>query len=136
MNRIGSLLEAARGWLSDVLECLPWQDVIRRHDLPNALFYLDPPYHGGETDYGRGMFDRSGFDQMAEMLRAISGAFVLSINATSETEEFFAGFEIERVSVAYTFSKDAAKQSPELIVSNRKPVRIPEKRPLGIRQNH
>jgi DNA adenine methylase len=121
LSRIGPLLDAAHDRLSGVvLECLPWQEVVARYDSPGALFYLDPPYHGGEADYGKGMFDRAEFDLMAETLRDLSGAFILSINSTPETEEIFAGFEIERVSVTYTISRDTAKQSPELIVSNRK----------------
>jgi len=41
-----------------VIECLPWQEVIRRYDRPETLFYLDPPYWGCENDYAAA-FDRS-----------------------------------------------------------------------------
>jgi site-specific DNA-adenine methylase len=36
-----------------VIECLPWEDFIERFDSRGTLFYLDPPYWGSETDYGR-----------------------------------------------------------------------------------
>ena len=39
------LLEAPHERLASVvIECLPWQDVIRRYDRAKTLFYLDPPY--------------------------------------------------------------------------------------------
>lgn len=31
--------------------------MIKRYDSAGALFYLDPPYFGGEDDYGKGLFD-------------------------------------------------------------------------------
>jgi len=34
-------------------EQLDWPEFIRRYDRPETLFYLDPPYFGGEADYGR-----------------------------------------------------------------------------------
>lgn len=37
-----------------VVEQLPYADLIRRYDGPDVLFYLDPPYVGGEDDYGPG----------------------------------------------------------------------------------
>jgi len=121
LNRIAPLLDAAHDRLSGVvLECLPWDQVVTRYDSAGALFYLDPPYHGGETDHGKGMFEEADFLRMADMLAEISGAFILSINATPEMEDIFGRFHCDRVSVTYTVSKGAAKQSPELIVSNRK----------------
>ena len=35
-----------------VVEQLGYADFIRRYDRDGALFYLDPPYWGCETDYG------------------------------------------------------------------------------------
>src|SRR5438094_9689206 len=35
-----------------VIECLPWAELLDRHDRPGTLYYLDPPYWGCEADYG------------------------------------------------------------------------------------
>jgi len=41
---------------------------IRRYDRPGTLFYLDPPYHGSEADYGRELFGRADFELAEQRL--------------------------------------------------------------------
>lgn len=79
------------------IENLDYADFVDRYDRPETLFYLDPPYHGGENDYGKGLFDRADFERMAKQLTDIDGAFLLSINDVPEIRETFAGFHIEEV---------------------------------------
>ena len=53
------MLEAVHDRLAPVhIERLPYAELIRRYDRPEALFYLDPPYWGCEDDYGAGVFSR------------------------------------------------------------------------------
>ncbi|WP_408636024.1 hypothetical protein [Pseudophaeobacter flagellatus] len=66
--------------------------MIRRYDGSKTLFYLDPPYWGGESDYGKGLFERSALQAMGEQLAEIRGKFILSINDRPEIRELFAGF--------------------------------------------
>ncbi len=56
--RIEEDLSAAHLRLSRVqIERKPYQDFIRRYDKgEDVFFYLDPPYHGCEDYYGKGMF--------------------------------------------------------------------------------
>ncbi|TMV80463.1 DNA adenine methylase, partial [Thioclava sp. BHET1] len=85
LARLEPLLDAAHERLEGVVfERLDWAELIPRYDTPETLFYLDPPYFGGESDYGKGMFDRGQFDKMAEVLRGIKGAFILSLNDRPE----------------------------------------------------
>ena len=120
LARLEIVLEEARERLDGVvLENLDWAEVIRRYDHKGALFYLDPPYFGGEDDYGKGLFDRAQFGRMAEILRSIEGAFLLSINDTPEIREAFAGFHLEERRLNYSVSAAGSTQARELIVSNR-----------------
>lgn len=119
VTKLGPMIEAAHERLAGVvIERLPWADFVARYDRAGTLFYLDPPYHGCEGDYGKGMFGREEFEQMAEQLRGIEGRFILSINDRPEVRRIFAGFEIEEVGVRYTVGGSAcAQQARELIIS-------------------
>jgi len=121
LSRLEPILEAAHERLESVVfECLNWSDVLDRYDGPDTLFYLDPPYLGGEADYGRNMFGRGDFSQLAEHLRRVKGAFVFSINDHPEIRDLFSDFEIDEVRLAYSISRaGSGAKSSELIVSNR-----------------
>ena len=102
-----------------VIECLPWQAVIERYDTPSTLFYLDPPYYGTEGYY-KAEFGRPEFAEMADRLRCLKGKFILSLNDCPEVRELFAEFDVEKVDVSYSLSKqvDARGQRGELLISN------------------
>lgn len=104
-----------------VIECLPYAEFIRRYDRPGALFYLDPPYHGCEDDYGKGMFSAEDHARLAQLLRTIKGRFVLSINDAAEIRALYRGWaRISVVSTTYTVAgKNRAKRVRELIISDR-----------------
>jgi DNA adenine methylase len=120
LTKLEPLLDAAHSRLDGVVfENLNWADVLARYDSPSALFYLDPPYWGGEDDYGKGMFDRDQFALIADALGSIEGAFVLSINDRPEVRELFAAFNFREVSLKYTVAAGDAKQANELIITNR-----------------
>jgi len=101
-----------------VIECLPYQDLIKRYDRKETLFYLDPPYHGGENDYGKDMFKRSDFEALANQLSNIQGRFILSINDVPAIRETFKAFTIEPVQLTYSISKNGPTKAKELIISN------------------
>ncbi|MFA7506365.1 MAG: DNA adenine methylase [Burkholderiaceae bacterium] len=103
-----------------VIEQLPWTDFLRRYDRPGMLFYLDPPYHGCEGDYGAGVFGPGDFALMAEQLAGARGKFILSINDTPAIRQCFAGFEIRPVETTYSIASahGGAKRAGELIISN------------------
>lgn len=121
LARLEPILEAARERLDGVVfENLDWSDLIDRYDGPNSLFYLDPPYVGGEADYGKGMFTPDGFRKMGEQLSKIKGSFVLSINDAPLAREAFGRFHVEEVRLSYSISqKGGGGKVQELIVSNR-----------------
>lgn len=98
LTRLAPILEEAHERLAGVtIENLDWLAFIDRYDRPETLFYLDPPYHGSEGDYGKALFGREQFELMAERLGRLKGRFILSINDVPETRAAFGGFTMEPV---------------------------------------
>lgn len=103
------------------IECLPYQEFIIRYDRPDTLFYLDPPYWNCENDYGKGIFSKADFDELAKLLKGIKGKFIMSINDVPEIREIFKDFHFKEVQTRYTIStkeKGQSKQAKELLISN------------------
>ena len=101
-----------------VIECLPYQEFIQRYDTEETLFYLDPPYWGNEKQYERGLFRRSDFARLAELLADLKGRFILSINDTPAIRRLFESFHIAEVSTVYSATNKAERRTHELIISN------------------
>ena len=120
ISRLRPLLDAAHARLDGVvIECLNWAELIPRYDTPKTLFYLDPPYLGNESDYGKEAFGREQFDIMASILNDLKGAFILSINDHPEVRDLFAGFHFEEQRLSYSISrKGGTPKARELIISN------------------
>ncbi len=113
-------LAAAHERLAGVwLECLPWEEMLSRWDRPGALFFLDPPYRGTETYYGKGLFAAEDFGRLAERLSTLKGRFILTINDHPDTRSVFARFLIEEATVTYTTGGGSQKTGQgELIISS------------------
>jgi DNA adenine methylase len=123
VTKLAPLLEELHERLAGVtIECLPWRDFMRRYDRPGTLFYLDPPYYGTEHVYGRGLFARSDYAELAEMLVALRGRFILSLNDVPEVRSLFARFQIASVPVTYTVASGRARRAKEVLIT-RRPVR-------------
>ncbi|MFN4159609.1 MAG: DNA adenine methylase [Gemmobacter sp.] len=102
-----------------VIECLDFAEFIRRYDSKGTLFYLDPPYWGCEGDYGKELFGRDRFEDLAGVLRALKGRFIMSLNDVEGVREVFAGFNIEAVKTTYTIAgKGAQTDRAEVLISN------------------
>lgn len=118
VTKLGPQLEALHERLAGVvIERLHFAEFIDRYDTEETLFYLDPPYFGGETDYGKGVFFRDDFVLLADQLREIRGRFILSINDTPEIREAFAGFTLQEVDTTYTLASEGSKVAKELIIT-------------------
>ena len=103
VTKLGPILEDLHTRMSGVvIERLPWAKFIARYDRPDTLFYLDPPYFGCETDYGTDMFDRTEFEQMADVLAELQGRFILSLNDHPEVRRIFARFAFDQADVTYS----------------------------------
>lgn len=100
------------------IECLPYAEFINRYDRPDTLFYLDPPYWNCENDYGKEIFSKADFNELAKILKGIKGRFILSINDVSEIRRIFKGFYIKEVQTRYTMHQFKKPMAAELLISN------------------
>ncbi len=122
VTKLGAMLEAVHDRLAGVvIERLPYGELIARYDRPATLFYLDPPYWGGEDDYGRHLFSEADFGRLAEQLGGLRGRFVLSLNDVPGVRVMFGRFYMQEVDVAYTVgtNRAAGTRAGELLISNR-----------------
>jgi DNA adenine methylase len=121
--RIEEQLSAAHLRLARVyVENMPFGELIERYDRPHTFFYVDPPYHGCEDDYGQGLFKRSDFAMLAEQLAGIKGRFILSINDVPEIRKLYGRFRVRAVPTRYSLGHaDRAGAVRELLVMNFKP---------------
>jgi DNA adenine methylase len=118
-TKLAPMLEELHERLAGVvIECLPWPDFIARYDRPGTLFYLDPPYYGGEADYGPGLFQRSDYAALAEVLKALRGRFIMTLNDVPAIRRTFAGFPMAKARVTYTLAAGARTPAGELIISS------------------
>jgi len=117
ITKLVPALEAAHERLGGVfVECLRWQDFIRRWDRPFALFFVDPPYLGTEDYYGKGQFGRAEFEELGETLRNLKGQFILTLNDVPEIRRIFSWASIEPVRLNYTAGGKAV-EAREVIIT-------------------
>ncbi len=121
VTRLGPLLEEIHERLAGVqIENLSWSDFIDRYDTTGTLFYMDPPYFGCETDYGKNVFRRSDFERIAARMTDIKGRFMISLNDTPEVRSIFSDYRICDVALTYTIGSGQAKPVGEVIIMDRK----------------
>jgi len=118
--RIEEDLSAAHIRLARVyIENLHYETLIKRHDRPSTLFYVDPPYYGCENDYGRGIFSPDDFETLRSALASIKGKFIMSINDVKDIRKLFKGFHLKAVTTTYSTPKAAKKTgAKELLITN------------------
>ena len=96
--RIEEELSAAHLRLARVyIENRPYENILTRFDRPHTFFYIDLPYYKCENYYGDGIFSRDDFKKLSNLLKALRGEFIMSINDAKEIRELFSGFRIEKV---------------------------------------
>ena len=100
------------------IECLPYDEIIRRYDSPDTLFYIDPPYWDCEAYYGKWIFSKEDFTTLAAQLVGIKGKFILSLNDTPGVREIFSSFNIEAVNTRYSCSKGKSVAAGEVLITN------------------
>jgi DNA adenine methylase len=98
------------------LECLPYQDILRKYDRPFTFFYLDPPYWN--RPYYKFNFKDEDYIQLANRLKELKGNFLLSLNDAPEIRQIFSHFHIQSLQMAYSSQRKPGKLYRELLISN------------------
>jgi len=120
--RIEEELSAVHLRLNGVyIENKPYDKIIERYDRPHTFFYIDPPYHGCENDYGKGLFSREDFTRLRDILDKVKGKFILSLNDVPEIRHLYKGFNMESVNTVYNVSGAKKTKAKELLIMNYKP---------------
>jgi len=116
-KRVPELIENAHARLARVqIECLPYEEILKRFDRPTTLFYLDPPYWGRQLY--RFNFTEADFFNLEETLSRLNGKFILSLNDVPEVRKLFHRYKFKEIDLAYTAQRSSGKRYPELLISN------------------
>lgn len=118
--RIPEIIARAHHRLQDVqIECLPYQQILKRYDGKQTLFYLDPPYWN--LPYYHHNFTEEDFTELATLLARLKGRFILSLNDTPEVRRLFRAFHIATVELPYSCARQKRKHQSELLIANFSP---------------
>lgn len=118
-STLPEIIRAVHGRLAKTqIECLPYQEILKRYDSPETFFYLDPPYWLPH-DYYEHNFRESDFRALNEHLHKLTGRFILSLNDRPEVRQIFSDFTILAVDVAYSCGrKKTGKRNGEVLIHN------------------
>ncbi|RAP70027.1 D12 class N6 adenine-specific DNA methyltransferase family protein [Candidatus Erwinia dacicola] len=101
------------------IEHLDWQACITRYDIPDTLFYLDPPYWKTQ---GYGVpFGLEQYDAMAELASRCKGKMIISVNDHPDMRRVFEGLEMTSVNTTYSVGGNNGHKAAELVIYNFRP---------------
>lgn len=113
-----NLLQIQERLKNVVIENRDFENLIKVYDRPEALFYLDPPYHRTEKYY-EGEFSREDHIRLKKTLDVISGKFILSYNDDEFINELYKDYCVEKISRNNNLSnKKAGSSFNEVIIRN------------------
>lgn len=116
-HRIPLVLHLAHERLLGVqLECLPYQDILKKYDRPETFFYLDPPYFN--RPYYKFNFTEEDYVELAGLLKLLKGRFLLSLNDAPEVRRIFIDFKIHGLTFSYSSQRKTGKIYKEVLIFN------------------
>ena len=122
-NMIGAveyLSEVQKRLQKTVIENKDFKSLIKTYDRQEALFYLDPPYHGTEKYYDN-TFSKEDHYRLNLVLKQIKGKFILSYNDDDFIRTLYKDFNIESITRQNNLlmkNKHGNRQFQELIIKN------------------
>lgn len=102
------------------VECLSWDECIRRYEGPETFFFVDPPYWETES-YPVGEFPWEQYVKLAEVMRKTPAKMMLTINNHPAIRKLFSEFKQQALSISYTVGGSRNRSSSsELVIVNYK----------------
>ena len=103
-----------------IIENVDFERLIKTYDRRNALFYLDPPYVNSEQYYTAYQFSESDHCRLYNVLKNISGKFILSYNDCEFVRNLYKNYNIKSVSRINLLSSTGRNQTKfnEVIITN------------------
>jgi len=121
---IASFEEVAERLQNVTIECLDYQECIRRYDSPETLFYIDCPYYGHEYYYGNS-FTEQDHRTLSGLLHGVKGQAMVSHYSNSLYDELYQGWNrYEYASFKGSHKADPGTGKPktiEVLFTNYKP---------------
>lgn len=96
-----------------------FRELIKEHDAPDTLFYLDPPYPEQQGELKTDLTNEA----IAEAVHGIKGKFILSLPDTESVRENFKGYTIMPVKVRRTLNIKFDHKDGEVLIANFKLVK-------------
>lgn len=115
---IDSFVERLRGV---IIECRPYADIMRQHDTPKTLHYLDPPYVHATRNMKRGNaayafeFTDDDHRQFAQVCHEMKGMVIISGYDSPLYDELFPGWKKVQVRAL----ADSASERTEILWLNK-----------------
>ncbi|PIQ39558.1 MAG: hypothetical protein COW58_10975 [Thalassolituus sp. CG17_big_fil_post_rev_8_21_14_2_50_53_8] len=93
---------------------MDWQKLVRRHDRPGTVFYIDPPYWQTQ---GYGVpFEWDQYLVLRELADSIQGRMIISINNHPDIVRLFKGLKKRQVDYAYTIGGNKNRQEVKELI--------------------
>tara|TARA_R110000822_G_scaffold73631_1_gene176961 strand:- start:166 stop:918 length:753 start_codon:yes stop_codon:yes gene_type:complete len=105
-------------WLEGTIiknECL--MKIIKESDNENAFFFIDPPYSANRASWGYNHTEIN-YDALNEILMALKGKFILTLDDTPQNRDIFSSFELVTFTVRYTVNGAKRKYGSEILFKN------------------
>ncbi len=100
------------------IECLDYQEVIKKWDSPETLTYMDPPYEGVEKDFYQ-VNKESGFnhEEMRKFIDSIKGSVAVSYYDSKYIRDLYSGFEFHELKVKKNMqTKEIKDDATEILI--------------------
>ena len=97
------------------IECLDYQECIRRYDSEDTLFYCDPPYLNAEGYYGKGNFNHEDHHALARLLNGAKGKAMVSHYANRLYDDLYKGWHRYEYSSFKGSHKSEGEEKPKTI---------------------
>jgi DNA adenine methylase len=121
-NKIGDLIDFGNRMVDVVIENLDFEDVIKRYDSPDTVFYCDPPYAG--LDYYGPSFGEDEHQRLANALYNIKGKACISYYPHPQVAKLYSDgtwtATMKEVSI-HSSGKEKKDQQYEMLITNYDP---------------